>query len=151
MFYAENTDGNTWYVTETDDAGEVISSGRVAVKSGGGAEDAIATLQEARLPPTEAAIAAGAQATRIAEIKAACSRRILDILDIYTVSNIQGAFVAGELDEAQMVLFRSGRKWVAAMQDASRAMILDPLLPDHTSDNAWPDVPAGVATLAADF
>jgi len=142
---------NLWWVTETDSGDEIISQKRIAMPPGATAQDAIAALQEATAPPSDTEIAAQATSARIAAIKSECSRRILAVLDIHTTSNITGAVVAGELSAVQVATFQAGRAWVASMQATSRALILDPLLPDHTPDMAWPLLPAGVADLAAQF
>ena len=59
--------------------------------------------------------AEAARAAHVAAVKAECSRRIYAILDAPTVSNVQGAALAGELDQGEMAVFRAGRAWVDAM------------------------------------
>lgn len=88
-----------------------------------------------------------AAAGHVEAVKAACRARIYAVLDAPTVSNIQGAAIAGELDAGQMALFRAGRLWVDAMLAASRSMVADPEA-DYLSDASWPAVPNGVADLA---
>jgi len=140
-----------WWVTESDANSVVLSQKEIWMAPGCTAEDAIAAIQDVARPPSAAEIAEQRAKNRPAVIKAECSRRILAILDLYTTSNIMGASVSGELDAAQMATFRDGRAWVASMQATSRALILDPLLPDHTPDAVWPMLPDGVADLAAQF
>lgn len=94
---------------------------------------------------TAADKAADAAEARARAVKAECRTRILAVLDQYTVSNIQGAALAGELDAVEMETFRAGRAWVAAMLTACRAAT------GTGEDPVWPDVPAGVSALAARF
>jgi hypothetical protein len=94
--------------------------------------------------------AAAAAAAHAETVKAECSRRIYAILDAPTVSNVQGAVLAGELDDGEMAVFRSGRAWVNAMLEASRAIAANPDA-DPTADTAWPAVPDGMIELAARF
>ncbi|PYG33131.1 hypothetical protein [Pelagimonas varians] len=82
---------------------------------------------------------------RAGAIKGKCRANILAVLDEYTLSNIQGAAIAGELDAGDMDIFRAGRAWVAAMLDECRAAI------SSGDDPAWPDLPAGVADLAEKY
>ena len=99
---------------------------------------------------TAEAQAEAARAAHVAVVKAECSRRIYAILDAPTVSNVQGAALAGELDQGEMAVFRAGRAWVDAMLAACRAMADDPQA-EYSADAAWPPVPPGVADLAARF
>jgi hypothetical protein len=94
--------------------------------------------------------AEAARAAHVAAVKAECSRRIYAILDVPTVSNVQGAALAGELDPGEMGVFRAGRAWVDAMLATCRAMAVDPGA-DYAADATWPPVPPGVADLAARF
>jgi len=82
---------------------------------------------------------------RSSALKDDCARRILEVLDIPTVSNIQGAFLTGELTLEEQMTFNAGRKWVAAMQEACRSAIAS------GTDPVWPEVPDGVHDLAAVF
>ena len=144
MFKATNIKGNTWLVTEVE-GDTVVSTHKVAVKSGGIAEDAIATLHEASASPTSEEKAKQDKLNRTNSIKTECTKRILAVLDIYTASNIQGTAIAGELTGPEMATFRAGRFWVAATQDASRTAIV------NGQDPVWPDVPEGIVELAAKF
>ncbi|NCO21879.1 MAG: hypothetical protein GW905_07735 [Rhodobacterales bacterium] len=87
-----------------------------------------------------AALAANARA---AALKSVCAARILAVLDERTLLNVQGAVLAGELDPAEMDVFRAGRSWVTDMQDACRTAT--------DNDPLWPDLPDSVAALAARF
>lgn len=89
--------------------------------------------------------AATAVAAAISAIKADCGARIIAELDQNTLLNIQGAAISGELTADEMEVFKAGRTWVAAMQDASRAAIVGGV------DPVWPELPDGVAELAAEY
>ena len=80
-----------------------------------------------------------------AAISTECRTRIITVLDTYTVQNIQGAYMTGDLTDEQKVIFKAGRDWVAAMQDACRISIV------NQSDPIWPPVPDGVVDLAELF
>jgi hypothetical protein len=95
-------------------------------------------------------ISAEAKAEEVAKerargIKAECEMRIVTLLDTYTVANMQGAAIAGELSEADMAIFKAARAWVDEMIQASRVAITS------GEDPAWPDTPEGVAELAARY
>lgn len=94
---------------------------------------------------TPADRAAEAEAAHITAIKAECTARITVHLDVHTVANLQGAALVGALDPAQMSAFAEAQTWMRAMQTACRAAIATKAEP------IWPDLPEGVASLAADF
>lgn len=83
-------------------------------------------------------------------VKAECSRRIYEVLDAPTVSNIQGIALMGELSAKDMEIFRSGQYWINDMLVASRAMATD-INAQWQSDKSWPDIPNGLIDLAARF
>ncbi|MDT8280180.1 MAG: hypothetical protein RQ806_06510 [Erythrobacter sp.] len=89
--------------------------------------------------------AARAAMDRAASLKRDCADRIIAVLDERTLLNIQGAAIAGKLEEAEMEVFRSGRQWVDDMLDACRAGIM------AGKEPVWPAVPPGVVDLAARF
>jgi len=153
MFYADQPDpkGNEWWVTKVDADQNIISQQKIAMKMGATAEDAIAAVQQLSQVPTERAREALANQQREAAIKAECERRILSVLDLYTVANIQGAYLAAELTQTQIAVFKAGRAWVAAMQATCRNLIADPDGSDPVQDLVWPGVPEGVAELAAQY
>ncbi|QAX31810.1 hypothetical protein ETW24_19125 [Leisingera sp. NJS204] len=70
--------------------------------------------------------------------KAECRERILAVADETAQMNLAAAAAAGALDETQLQIFRSGVSWIHAMREAQ-------------ADGNWPDVPPGVAELAAAF
>lgn len=94
--------------------------------------------------------AAQQQAAHVEAVKAETTRRISAVLDSATVSNIQGAAIVGKLTEEEKAIFAAGHDWVDAMRAACRQMAADPAA-DFTSDASWPDLPEGVAELAARF
>jgi hypothetical protein len=85
---------------------------------------------------------AGAEAAdraRLAARKADCRVRIHAVADQIAQINLAAAAAAGALDEGQMALYRAGLGWIEAMRAAC------------ASGADWPDVPPGVADLAAAF
>ena len=89
--------------------------------------------------------ATSAQIAHVDQIKSECSQLIVEVLDVHTVANVQGAAIANELSVDQMAVFVAARTWVASMQAACRTAI------ETGSDPVWPELPEGVAELAALF
>ncbi|WP_375553406.1 hypothetical protein [Roseovarius mucosus] len=113
-------------------------------------------------PATEAELAAGAKAERAAAIKTDCRARILAVGSettqmniaqagiVFTAAMINGspraeALAASGLIEGDLELAQSWKAWVAAMQTECRHAI------ETGDDPLWPEVPEGVAELAARF
>lgn len=111
---------------------------------------------------TAEAKAAEAAAVRAAAIKAECRARILVVGSETTQMNIaqagivftaavldgnprEAALAASGLQEGDLALAQAWKAWVAAMQSACRTAIVE------STDPVWPDVPSGVADLAARF
>jgi hypothetical protein len=82
--------------------------------------------------------AAQAAAVETAGRKAECRARIFDVVDQTAQMNLAAAAAAGALSVEQMTVYRSGLAWIHAMRAAQ-------------TDGNWPDVPPGVAELAAAF
>jgi hypothetical protein len=112
--------------------------------------------------PTPAEIADEQRAVRATAIKAECRARILAVGSETTQMNIAQAgivFMAAVLDgtpradalaasgliEGDLELAQRWKAWVAAMQTECRRAILS------GTDPVWPEVPEGVAGLAARF
>ncbi len=70
--------------------------------------------------------------------KSDCRARIFAIAGATTQINLAAAAAAGLLDADQMATYRAGLAWVEAMRAACATGI-------------WPEVPAGVAELAATY
>ena len=82
--------------------------------------------------------AEAADAELAAQRKAECRARIFAVVDQTAQMNLAAAAGAGSLDEAQMAVYRAGLAWIHGMRAAK-------------ADGNWPDVPPGVAELAAAF
>lgn len=95
---------------------------------------------------TEDQKAAAQNARHLETLKAECSRRIAEVLDPFTVANIQGAAIAGDLDAVSLGQFRLARQWIEAMQQRCRNNSTSPVV-----EVDWPPVPDGVRTLAERF
>ena len=67
-----------------------------------------------------------------------CRARILAVVDETAQLNLNAAVGAGALNAAQMDVYRAGVAWIHGMRAAQ-------------ADGNWPDVPVGVAELAAEF
>lgn len=100
-------------------------------------------------------------------VSAECRRRILDVADETTQANVTAAIVtytaslarggteaeaenASGLANGDFTVAGLFRPWVAAMQDACRSMIGDPVA-DYLADASWPPAPEGLAELAERF
>jgi len=83
-------------------------------------------------------LAAEALAEQLATRKGECRTRIYAVVDSIAQMNLAAAAAAGGLDEAQMSTYRTGLAWIGATRAAY-------------SGGDWPEVPAGVAELAAQF
>ena len=88
---------------------------------------------------TAEAKAEAATAEALAARKAECRMRIHDVADQIAQINLAAAAAAGALSADQMQVYRAGLAWVDAMRAAC------------ASGADWPDLPAGVADLAARF
>lgn len=145
MLKAELIDGNTWMVSEVDAKDQtVLSKRKVAVKAGGTADDAIAAITEAQQGPSNDQLAAQAQIDRVFAVKAECRARIYAIADQITQMNIIASASAGRLSADQMVIWQSALQWVEDMQATCLPLI-------NGEEVEWPEVPDGVADLAAAF
>jgi hypothetical protein len=83
-------------------------------------------------------LASAATIAALAARKSQCRARIFAVVDQTAQMNLSAAAAAGVLDEVQMGTYRSGLAWI----QATRAAYLN---------GDWPDVPPGVAELAAQF
>jgi hypothetical protein len=70
--------------------------------------------------------------------KSDCRDRIFAVADSIAQINLAAAASAGLLDTAQMAIYRAGLEWINNMRTAS-------------ATGNWPDVPSGVAALAAQY
>ncbi|WP_321448402.1 hypothetical protein [uncultured Cohaesibacter sp.] len=98
-------------------------------------------------------------AVRLDTIKADCQRRIYDVLSAETQANIaSAAAVIGSVAEADRTTEQADMlaaasemvDWIAAMRAAVQALAVDTGA-DYTLDAAWPECPATVIALAADY
>ena len=91
--------------------------------------------------------AAGDFAKRRAKAKAECARRINEVADLVTQTNLLAASGLNKLSPEELPTFSAGHDWIRAMQAAW------PSLADQSADLSddanWPAVPAGVTALAA--
>jgi hypothetical protein len=83
--------------------------------------------------------AEAARAAALAARKAECRMHIHAVADQIAQINLAAAAAAGALSGDQMAVYRAGLAWVDAMRAAC------------ASGADWPDLPAGVADLAARF
>ena len=83
--------------------------------------------------------AEAARAAALVARKADCRMRIHAVADQIAQINLAAAAAAGALSADQMQVYRAGLAWVDAMRAAC------------ASGADWPDLPAGVASLAAQF
>lgn len=81
---------------------------------------------------------AAQRAALAAAAKAECRRRIFEVVDQTAQMNLSAAAAAGVLTDEQLATYREGLRWIHSMRAAQ-------------ADQNWPDVPAGVAELAAEF
>lgn len=83
-------------------------------------------------------------------VKTECGRRIYAVASDNAQKNMLATIVAGGMSDADKTTFGAGVIWIADMQAACRDLIASSD-PDFTDDAKWPDVPAGVAEIAARF
>lgn len=96
--------------------------------------------------------AANRAAQRAAALKAECSRRIVAVLDPFTIANIQGAAIAGDLDTERLEQFRKARQWMMAMQQHCRERIAaSEGVSEDDIGAGWPSIPREVVVLATEF
>lgn len=136
-----------WRVTEADAEGRVLWTQRIAMSPAATEAEAIAAMEAAREPPDSAAIAADAAAGRDQNVYAELRRRIAAVADETAQMNLAGIAAAGGLSAPDLATFQAGLGWIAAMRAAADTMAGN--TDDYTDDENWPDVPAGVAALAA--
>lgn len=72
--------------------------------------------------------------------KAECRKRIFAVIDQTAQMNLAAAAAADALSADDLATYKLGLEWISAMRAAW------PTMPD-----TWPEVPAGVAELAARF
>lgn len=94
--------------------------------------------------------AAQALAARAEICKAECRTRIFAVVDATAQMNLAAAAAAGGLDADQMLAYRDGLDWIAAMRAACQTLIADAGA-DAGDDAAWPAIPDGVSALADQF
>ena len=94
--------------------------------------------------------AAEAVALRAEACKAECRARIFAVADATAQMNLAAAAAAGGLDADQMLAYRSGLDWIAAMRVACQTLIADGAA-DASDDATWPAIPDGVTALADQF
>lgn len=97
-------------------------------------------------PPTEQQITD----RRLEQAKAECRNRIFAVADEIAQVNLAAAAAGGLLTPEQMTVYRSGLVWIHQMR-ANCAALAGDHGSDIPSDASWPDIPAGVAKLAAAF
>ena len=150
MLNATKISGDTWCVTEIDDAGESMATHKVAVRGSGNAADAIAALAAMQAGPTADQLAAQALTERVHAIRTECTRRIYHIADYHAQIKLASASGAGLLSAGQMTAYQAGLGWIAAMRLVCAGLVGD-VMADFMAEAAWPDIPSGVAELAAEF
>lgn len=101
-----------------------------------------------RLITADAKTALKAEEIRAAA-KAECRRRIYTVCSEVAQMNLAAACAAGLLSSEDLVAYRAGLAWVAAMRAAWPEIAASGA--DPAEDANWPTVPAGVAGLAAAF
>lgn len=84
------------------------------------------------------------------DVFAECKRRILAVASTNAQLNMAAARADGDLSDADAATFRAGRRWIDAMRAACASVIASE---DKTfaDDVHWPELPPGVANLAARF
>lgn len=109
-----------------------------------------------------------ARQSRLDVVKQECKARILKHMPLEAQQNIAQAMTAyavemtggagqdAALAEAGMIkgdvaLAQHARKWLAAMQSASRRLSAEDTISQVTSDEVWPAFPSDVADLVARF
>ncbi|WP_321446899.1 hypothetical protein [uncultured Cohaesibacter sp.] len=107
----------------------------------------------------QATILEATTAARLATIKTVCQRRIYDVLSAETQANIaSAAAVIGSVAEAdrtteQTAMLAAASEmvdWIASMRAAVQTLAADAGA-DYTQYAAWPECPATVIALAADY
>jgi hypothetical protein len=78
-----------------------------------------------------------------------CRRRILSVADETAQMNMASAAAAGLLSNEQQAAFVNALLWVSAMRGTWRGLAETDA--DLSDDANWPDLPVGVAELAAAF
>lgn len=129
-----------WRVSEED------GPARIVYPSTDTEAGAIAAVTEAAAGPTTQDI----EAQRVAQIKAACRARIYAVVDPTAQINTASNMAAGLLSPADETTYAAALGWVTDMRAACADMIADDAI-DPYDDANWPDVPAGVAELAAQY
>ena len=104
----------------------------------------MANIDFAKVQTAEGRTAHKQKDLRVA-LKAEARHRIEKVLDDRTQMNLVGEAIAGDLSRAEMVVFRTSRRWIAETLAAMRAAAAS------GADPEWPDIPAGLAELAARF
>lgn len=108
----------------------------------------MSNIDYSQLISAEGKAAEAAQAAE-QDAKAECRRRIIEVCDETAQLNLTAACAAGVMTEAQLITYRIGLGWVAAMRAtwpeiANRAL-------DPQDDANWPVVPSGVAELLSSY
>ena len=91
--------------------------------------------------------AAQNQQSHRAAAKAECARRISQVLDMPTASNLQAAAILGQLSAPQMKAFAASQVWVGMMRTTAAKLAKTPAA-DPCEDAHWPAVPKAVVALA---
>lgn len=107
------------------------------------------TLVLNRSAESLAAEAARALAAAKDAARAECRRRILAVCDETAQINLAAAVAAGMIAGDDLDTYRAGLAWVDAMRGTWEG--LAEAGADLADDANWPDVPAGVAELAARY
>lgn len=89
--------------------------------------------------------AAKAALIRAGALKAEVQQRIFAVVDQNTQASLLAAAVAGSFSESDAATFAAGQAWIEATKAAGR------LAAQTGDDPIWPDVPDGVADLAARY
>lgn len=92
--------------------------------------------------------AAEAEVIRARRIKAECRRQILMVLDETAQINLAAA--GGGLSAQKLTIYRAGLSWIEEMRRTCARVRADPLAECPAPGN-WPEVPATVVPLAAEF
>jgi hypothetical protein len=87
---------------------------------------------------------------RVGRVKAECSRRIYALADAHAQMNLASVAAAGLLTAEHMATYQSGLGWIAAMRLTCVGLVGN-VKADFMAEAAWPDIPSGVAELAAAF
>ena len=133
---------STTVISRHDDDGSVAF---ISLVKGNADAAAFARWKEDGGVPDEAPLTCDPDA-----VKAECGRRIFAVASDNAQKNMLATIVAGGMSDADKTTFGAGVIWIADMQAACRELIASSD-PDFADDAKWPDVPAGVAELAARF